>query len=282
MDWINEIAQIKKGHRKAALCVVVRTSGSTPRKIGAKMLVYETGMISGTIGGGNLEKKVIDQAVKQVEFNESKTFEHRLLQEHQMCCGGTVEVYIEPIQATSRLYIFGAGHTGKALIKLTSRFDFETTIIDDRKEYLDSITELNSKSMLIDFKQGLAHLNFDQNTFIVILTYDHALDRKILAHCLKQPRAYLGMIGSKRKIALTKKMFLKNELATEQELESVDMPMGININAEGPHEIAVSILAKLIEVKNGKKSSHSNRSISGDWEGDCETLGEGELHHNSR
>lgn len=251
MNLFNEIETLKNSGINAALCIIVQTKGSTPRKVGAKMIVKEDGSIRGTIGGGNLEKKVIENALKQLKDNESKLYKHDLLHQHSMCCGGSVEVYIEPIQKMNKLYIFGAGHTGNALAKYAHELNFEIYVIDDRKEYLDKITIEGVNKLNLDYKKVLSSLPFDNNTYITIMTYEHAHDRDILAYCIKQPYAYLGMIGSKRKIELTKKMFKEGKLATKKELEKVDMPMGINIKAEGPEEIAISILSKLIEIKNG-------------------------------
>jgi len=240
-----------ENNRNAAYCVIVQTKGSTPRKVGAKMIVYEDGSINGSIGGGNLEKKVIENAIQQIKDQEAKLFKHDLLHQHNMCCGGTVEIYIEPIKKMNRLYIFGAGHTGNALSIIANTLDFEVYVIDDRKQYLDEIKSKEINKLNLNYDKMLPSLPFDESTYIVIMTYEHTHDRDILAYCIKQANAYIGMIGSKRKIELTKKMFLDGKIATEKELEKVDMPMGINIHAEGPEEIAISILAKLIAIKNG-------------------------------
>ena len=251
MDSIYEkILEIKSRGHKAALCIVTATKGSTPRKIGSKMIVLESGSIHGTIGGGALEKEVIKNALKQIKLNDAKSFKHDLLQQHNMCCGGKMEVYIEPILNKRKLYIFGAGHTGQALSRLMVKLDFDVFLIDDRANFINAIDIANINKMNVKFDKALPSLPFDQSTFIVIMTYSHPVDRSILSYCLKQPFAYLGMIGSKRIVKMTKKMFTEGEMATTKELSRVDMPMGIDINAEGPEEIALSIAAKLVEIKN--------------------------------
>ncbi|PCJ27846.1 MAG: xanthine dehydrogenase [Flavobacteriales bacterium] len=251
MNLLNEIETIRKGNKKAVLCIIVQTKGSTPRKVGAKMIVKEDGSILGTIGGGNLEKTVIENGLQQIKKNEAKLYKHDLLHQHSMCCGGSVEIYIEPIQKMNKLYIFGAGHTGNSLAKIAADMNFDIYVIDDRKDYLNDINSEGINKMSLDYKKVLPSLPFDKNTYIVIMTYEHSHDRDILSYCIKQPYAYLGMIGSERKVKLTKKMFTEGKLATKKELDKVDMPMGIDINAEGPEEIAISILAKLIAIKNG-------------------------------
>jgi len=215
----NKILSLQKQNIKLALCTIVQTKGSTPRKLGAKMIVKEDGNIVGTIGGGNLEKKVIENALKQIEENKPNLFKHDLLHQHNMCCGGTVEIYIEPIHKMNRLYIFGAGHTGKALAKLADGLDFDIFIIDDRKAYLDDINIEGINKLHLDYKKVLPTLPFDNNTYITIMTYDHAHDRDILSFCIKKPYAYMGMIGSQRKIEITKKMFLEGGIASKEELQ---------------------------------------------------------------
>jgi xanthine dehydrogenase accessory factor len=250
MNLYTEIDKLRCSNKAAAICTIVNTKGSTPRKVGAKMVVKEDGSIYGSIGGGNLEKKVIENALIQITQNEPKLFKHDLLHQHNMCCGGSVEIYIEPIKKMNRLYIFGAGHTGKALAQFANQLDFDIYVIDDRKDYIDNIETEGINKLNLDYQKVLPSLPFDKNTYVVIMTYEHAHDRDILAYCMNQPNAYLGMIGSQRKVELTKKMFIEGQLATTKTLEKIDMPMGLNIGAESPEEIAISILAKLIEIKN--------------------------------
>ncbi|MEI6593997.1 MAG: XdhC family protein [Bacteroidota bacterium] len=246
------IGVAQKESDSVALCTIVSTKGSSPRKTGSKMLVYEDGRIEGTIGGGDLEKKVIENALAVLIKREAKIFKHDLLNQHDMCCGGTVEIFIEPILKKNKLYIFGAGHTGQALAKFAIDFGFEVVLIDDRKEYLNDCKLDEVNKMNLPHQQALSVLPFDENVFICIMTYSHPMDREILGFCIKKPFAYLGMIGSQRKVEMTKKMFVEGLNISEHDLAKVDMPMGIDILAEGPDEIAISILAKLIEVKNGK------------------------------
>jgi xanthine dehydrogenase accessory factor len=245
-----EILSAVNGNKKAALCTVISSKGSTPRKVGAKMIVYEDSRIYGTIGGGDLEKKVIENAKNIIRTGKYSVFKHDLLNQHGMCCGGFVEIFIEPIMNKKRLFIFGAGHTGQALAQIASLLEFEIFLIDDRKEYLDSCELHGVNKMYLEHSKALQALSFDDNTFIVITTYSHQIDRDILAFCLKKPFAYLGMIGSKRKINVTKDMFLNGDIGTPDDIQKVHMPIGMDISAETPQEIAVSILAEIIQIKN--------------------------------
>jgi xanthine dehydrogenase accessory factor len=245
-----EILSIYRSGKKAALCLITSTKGSTPRKAGAKMIVLEDGSVHGSIGGGNLEKQVIQDALDVIKQQKPGTFKHDLLHQHSMCCGGTVEIYIEPIMNVNKLYIFGAGHTGKALAKFASELDFQIVVIDDRDEFISSINIPDVNKLNLPHNLALPMLPFDDNTYIAILTYDHSIDRDILSFCINKPHAYLGMIGSQRKVNVTRKMFLEAGIGTLEDLEKVNMPIGIDINAHTPEEIAISILAEIIKVKN--------------------------------
>jgi len=245
-----KIAEAENSKQKSALCIIINTKGSTPRKKGAKMLVLEDGKISGTIGGGTLEMKVIEDALKVIKNKKPSTFSHALVHDHGMCCGGTVEIFIEPIVNRKKLYIFGAGHIGNALTIFAKELDFNVSVIDEREDAFydwnpNGATLINKKH-----KTAFKKLTFDENTFITVITHNHAYDREIVTHCARQPHAYLGMIGSQRKVEVAKKTFRAGKILTEKEMENIDWPMGIAIEAQTPEEIAISILAKLIDVRS--------------------------------
>lgn len=260
MNVWTKIASVPTSGKKAVLCTVVAVSGSTPRHAGAKMLVYEDGSIDGTIGGGNLEKNVIQNALNQLKLNQPKLYRHDLLHQHNMCCGGTVEIFIEPLMPQKKLYIFGAGHTGQALASLALNTDFEVYLFDDRKEYIDQVNDQRINKLCAEIRNTLPLLPFDEYTYAVIATYEHSLDRDILSYCIGKPHAYLGMIGSQRKILMTKKMFTDAGIATTEQVEKVHMPIGINIHAEDPFEIAISIMSELISFKNSTSNFKANKN----------------------
>jgi xanthine dehydrogenase accessory factor len=249
-DILIKIAEIKKSGKKAAMCIIVETNGSSPRKAGSKMIVFDDKTIDGTIGGGSLEFRVIEDAMKVISGNQPQKLIYDLEEDLKMHCGGTAEVYIEPLLPNSNLYIFGAGHIGKALHKYASDFGFNIILIDHRKEITDGI-DLNEAGLIFEeYITAAQKLNFSENDYIVIVTPKHAFDEEVLAICAKKTFRYLGMIGSKTKVALARKRFLDKNILTEKELEKVDMPIGIKFNAQTPEEIAISILAKLIDVRN--------------------------------
>lgn len=247
-----KITEVENSNKKAALCTIVMTKGSAPRKTGAKMLVYINGSIDGTIGGGALEKKVIEQALEVLQNNTSKIVTHNLVSELSMCCGGTVELFIEPIMNRKKLYIFGAGHIGKTLAKFATDLDFNVTLIDERYEAFEDGDFSEFTLIKEHHATAIEKLNFDEQTFVVILTHNHAYDREILALTATKPHGYIGMIGSERKVTIAKKNIIASNILNEEEANTIDMPIGIEIEAITPQEIAISILAKLIDVRNKK------------------------------
>ena len=248
----HKLAELETSGENAALCTVVNTSGSTPRKTGAKMIVLSNRRIFGSVGGGELEMRVIDQAVDVIEKKKPAIFRHTLLHDHGMCCGGTVEIFIEPVVKRKKLFVFGAGHIGKALAGFAAALDFAVSIIDGRDEVFDHWDSSNITTIQKKHKIAIKELQFDPDTFVAVITHNHAYDREIVAQCATLPHAYLGMIGSMRKVEMAKKSFRAGKLLTEKQMEGIDWPMGVNIKVQTPEEIAISILAKLIDVRSGE------------------------------
>lgn len=217
------------------------------------MLVYGNGSIEGTIGGGALEKAVIAQALDVLKDKKARTVKHNLVTDLAMCCGGSVELFIEPIMNKQHVYIFGAGHIGKALAKFATELDFGVTLIDERYDAFDGLNVPEATRIQSHHATAIAELVFNENAYVVILTHDHAYDREILALCSKQEHAYIGMVGSDRKVAIAKRNLISANILTEAEVEKIDMPIGVDIHAVTPSEIAISILARLIDVRNKNK-----------------------------
>jgi xanthine dehydrogenase accessory factor len=249
-DILSSIEQIKCSGKKAALCIIIETRGSSPRKAGSKMIVYENENIEGTIGGGSLELRVIEDAQQVISSGHPRKFNYELEEDLAMNCGGYAEVYIEPILPKAQLYIFGAGHIGKALIKYAPDFGFDIKLIDHRENIFDSDVPKNISFLNEAYVSAANSFEFNTSSYIVIVTPKHAYDEEVMAICAKKEFAYLGMIGSKVKIAKARKRMLGENILTEEQLNKVNMPIGVKFNAQTPEEIAVSILAKLIDVKN--------------------------------
>jgi xanthine dehydrogenase accessory factor len=262
-----EIIQDEIQNNKAvSLVTVVEVEGSAPQRVGAKMLVSSSGeLLWGTIGGGTIESMALQQALVQLN-NQTPLLKKYELNEsgHKdstgMLCGGTMQLYFENFGTTTRTYIFGAGHITQQLLPLLSNLGFTSTVIDDRLEYLeDKIkAKLPVETLSGVLPEMIKSIQFDPGSYVIIVTYSHDLDEKILHYLLTEKQSevanlkYLGMIGSKRKI---KEIFskLRDKGVERNLLDIVHAPIGIPIGSQTPEEIAVSIAAQLIAIRNSEE-----------------------------
>jgi xanthine dehydrogenase accessory factor len=254
-EIFNDLKTVIEQGIPAVLCVVTGTTGSTPRKAGSKMLVFQDGTSKGTVGGGSVEFQTIQDALKIICVGLPFTKRFHLEEDLKMHCGGSMEIYFEPIGCLPKLYIFGGGHIGKALAGYATGLGFRPFVFDQREGIFDDWNLPGVEIQIGDFLQIIDALTFDANTYIAIVTHKHDFDETVLLACLAHEFAYLGMIGSKRKVAEIRKNALEIHNITESQLNKVDMPIGIPFAAETPAEIAISIIAKMIDVKNTLKKS---------------------------
>jgi len=251
-DILFQLHELHQQGKPFVLCLVTETQGSTPRKEGARMIVFSDGSIMGTIGGGSVELKAITEAKMVLENGKVYKKKFQLEQDLQMQCGGNMEIYFEPFFELLKLYIFGAGHVGREVGRFAREFGFSVIFIDHRPEIYKEFESDYAKCIADDYVQSLSTFNLSARDFIVITTPKHEYDEKLVEQLAKEKLAYLGMIGSKRKVAEARKRLLIEKTLTEDQLDFVDMPIGIPFHAETPAEIAISIMAKLIDVKNRK------------------------------
>jgi len=256
-DVFQKLADIEKGGMQAALAIVVRTKGSTPRKAGAKMIVMEDGSILGTLGGGGLEKKVIEESLEAMKTGRAKLTSFTLEESLDMMCGGEIEIYIEPIIRPERLVVFGAGHITKALTPLMRSVGFRVTVVDDNPEALrhdrsGDMGEIHPEDME-SYAEGLPP---DSNTYIVILTRGFSKDKAVLQHIIGKDFRYVGMIGSEKKIRTIEEDLISNGIAKEH-FTKLHAPIGLDIGAETPEEIALSIATEIISVRRGKPTGRT-------------------------
>jgi len=254
MDIFEEIHNRQVAGRPFALATIVKTAGASPRSAGAKMLVFPDGTISGTIGGGKFEKLVVDDCLRLMESGQKHllkrySFTPKGEDATGMACGGEAEVFMEAFTGPNRLIIFGGGHICRELVRLAEGSDFAITVIDDRPDILDGYEPPVSVIQTDDaYHEHFPSL--DRSCYVVIVTRSHSFDRVILEQVVQHDCAYIGMIGSKRKIAGLYSALEKSGIERSR-LERVHAPIGMDIKGEGPYEIAVSILAELIAAKNG-------------------------------
>jgi len=251
-NFYKKIYDIQQSGLAAALCTIIETSGSTPRKAGTKMIVFTDESVFGTIGGGNLEQAVIKQAIKCINDNFCGVFEYNFNTKNKDNCGGNSKVFIEPLNTYKKLYIFGAGNVGSFLAKTASQVNFAVTLIDDRKNIFDNFSEKNIKLVNSDFNSFIENTQFDKNSFICLTTYKHSIDEILAGKCLKLDVAYIGMLGGKNKINTIKNNLIGNNIVSKQEFIKLHTPIGVDIACETPQEIAIAILAQLIDIRNKK------------------------------
>ncbi len=249
--------EIKNQQKRGAICIVTDTTGSTPRKHGSKMIVFEDGTIYGSIGGGSVEKDVAVKAVSLISAGKPAKFTFNLEDDLGMHCGGTMEVYIEPINPAQKLLVFGAGHIGKAVALFARELDFSVHIIDPRENIFTEDMLRDHHCINKDYFQAIEEFPFDENTYGIIVTPKHLYDEEILGKIARKPHAYVGMLGSSRKVEMAKKRFLEEKILTREEIDAVDMPIGLKFKVQTPQEIAVSILAKVIDVRNSRNNNNS-------------------------
>lgn len=258
-EIIEKTLEVIRGTIPAVLCLVVETKGSTPRKAGSRMLVFPDGSVNGSVGGGSVEREVIRIALEVMGkgIPEKRTFQ--LESDLEMHCGGYMEVFIEPVNPAPKLYVFGAGHIGRAIVRYARDFGFTVTVIDHREGIFRDTLFAGCTILNQDYFTAIGTLSFDQLTYCVIVTPKHEFDEQILGTVAHLEHAYIGMLGSERKVAVARKHFLEAGTLTEGQLDAIDMPIGIPFHAETPEEIAISILAKLIDVKNRRMNPRNKK-----------------------
>lgn len=246
------IVELQTSHQPAALCTVVHSSGSTPRHATSKMLVYPQGRILGTVGGGELENRVISEALESLSDGKPRLLQYNLTDPSRGdvgVCGGQVEVFVEPILPEPTLVVIGGGHVGKAVAHLAKWLGFQVAVSDDRPEFCTPEANPDADQFFnCTIAELPLQLNINAQTYLVLTTRGSNVDVPGLPTLLESPAAYIGVIGSRRRWSETVKGL--NEIGiTDEQVKRVHSPMGLGIGAETPEEIAVSILAEVLMVK---------------------------------
>lgn len=253
MDLYEEIVALRKSGRKGAVATITNVRGSIPSFQTAKMLVRDDGSIVGTIGGGCVEADVWQAAREVIEQERPRTLTFNLNENPSsdtgLVCGGTLEVFIEPVLPVSELFIFGAGHVAFNLYKVAAIAGFNVSVIDDRSAYANRERFPDAHQVIAEeFDSALSKLEISEGAYMVIVTRGHHDDMRILKWAVDQPARYLGMIGSKRKI-LTIYKELESQGVPASKFENVHAPIGLEIGAVTPEEIAVAIVAEMIATR---------------------------------
>jgi xanthine dehydrogenase accessory factor len=264
MDLFEEIVRMRRAGQRGALATIVHTNGSIPSYESSRMLVREDGSSAGTVGGGCVEadvwaaaKEVMQkEAPRKLVFhlNNEATYDNGLI------CGGTVEIFIEPILPQPIVYLFGGGHVSTAVAKAAQSAGFGVAVIDDREAFANAQRFPMAQEIYTSFDDAFAKLKPNSSSYLVIVTRGHKEDMRVLAWAVRTPARYIGMIGSKRKV-LSVYRALEKEGYRMDEFQRVFAPMGLDIGALSPEEIALSIVAELVAVRRNVVSAAHKKLV---------------------
>ena len=257
-DIFEEVATLRREHKPAALATVVGGEKGSPGKTGFRMLVYPDGKISGTVGGGLLEAKVREEALRCISDKKPRLLELALDDESAdnigVLCGGKVQVFVEPVQGSSTVYVFGGGHIAVPLVQFAKTLEFTVVVVDDRQDFANKERFPQADEVKVgEFANVTKFVDFSEGDCVVIITRGHAHDETVLKECLSKARlpGYIGMIGSREKIARTFAN-LREQGISQELLGKVKAPIGLDIGAKTPAEIALSIIAEIVAYKYGR------------------------------
>lgn len=243
--------------RELAIATVISSQGSTPRREGTKMIVFQDGSIYGTIGGGVLENRIIELSLEAIKEGRSHSVNCPLdSDELKMVCGGTVDIFIDVYKSKPKFLLVGGGHVGHAIYRFASMLDYSIRVFEDREEFLTKERfPLADELILGDMQKSLEEYPIDENTYIVITTRGHTTDVQALEAVVHSNAKYIGAMGSKKKI-ITMMKILKEKGISDEVLNKVYAPIGLKISGESPEEIAFSILAEIEVIKNNGELVH--------------------------
>jgi xanthine dehydrogenase accessory factor len=241
--------------QRGALATVVRVSGSTPQQPGARLLLREDGSTVGTVGGGAIEKAVVEALERALSSGTPELLVRDLTQDLGMCCGGRMEVFVEPLLPSPRLWLLGAGHVAKPTAALARTVGFDVFVVDEREE-LNNVERFPQCQLLLDDpSDALRRHPLDARDWVLIVTHDHQLDERALESAAGNQARYIGLVGSRRKVfRLVERVLAKRQ--GDLPVERVFAPVGLDIGAVTPEEIAVSIVAELVALRRGRPAPH--------------------------
>ena len=266
MDVYDELIRLRKLGQKCAIATIVQVRGSIPSFESAKLLVREDGSMIGTIGGGCVEAEVWNAAREVMESEKPKHMSFNLGQDaaydNGLICGGQLDVFVEPVIPAPSAIIFGAGHISKSLCKVANLAGFATTIVDNREAFANRARFPEADEIFAEeYEEVFPKLTVHDSTYLIIVTRGHRDDMRVLHWAATTPSRYVAMIGSKRKVISVIKELEKEGLSREQ-LDRIYAPMGLEIGAISPEEIAISVAAEMIAVRRNPKSGWRSLSMS--------------------
>ena len=266
MDLFKEIVRLRRLGQKCALATIVQVNGSIPSYESAKLLVREDGSMAGTIGGGCVEAEVWNAAREVIETEKPKHLTFSLNQDaaydEGLICGGQLNVFVEPIVPQPRAIIFGAGHVSKSLAQVAQLAGFGVTVADDREQFANRERFPDAEEVhAAEYEELFPKLDVNPNCYLIIVTRGHRDDMRVLRWALSTNARYIAMIGSKRKTISIIKEFEKEGIPRDR-FANVHAPMGLEIGAITPEEIAISVAAEMIAVRRQPPSAWRSISMS--------------------
>jgi xanthine dehydrogenase accessory factor len=267
MGLYERLAALERDGGMAVLATVIRTRGSVPRREGAKMLVLADGTREGTIGGGEMEALVIEEARQVFKNGKPRIHTYSFVDPQDGdvgVCGGEMEVFMEAVNPSPKLVIVGGGHVGKAVAHLAAWLGFRVVVVDDRAEYATPEAVPEAHEYIHSGPQGFADAaEIHTDTYVVLTTRGVDIDVQALPGLLDTPAAFIGVIGSRRRWETTAQQLTESGISAGK-LQRVVSPIGLELNAETPEEIAVSILAQIIMLRgggSGERMAHTPQSV---------------------
>lgn len=252
MTLFRTIAELEHMGEPVAVATIVRSQGSVPRHDGSKMLIYPDGRIDGTIGGGDMEGRVIKEALAALKDGETRVLSYafRDVQKGDVgVCGGEVEVFVEPILPKPQVIIAGGGHVGKAVAHLAHWLGFRVVVSDDRAEFATPEAVPSADEHIVCALSELpSRTRIDANSYVLLTTRGMPVDIEGLPALLETSAAYIGVIGSRRRWEVCVEKLRANGMSND-DIARITSPIGIELNAESPEEIAVSIMAEIIMLR---------------------------------
>ncbi|SMP51966.1 XdhC family protein [Anoxynatronum buryatiense] len=259
INVLKRVTEEMTGNRSVALITVTEATGSTPGKTGAMMAVLADGTSYGTVGGGKLEGEVTKTARECLKTGEDRLLNYHLKDDAAgigMQCGGDAQVFIKVFRPQNQLILVGGGHIAQALYHLGMMLGFRVTVVEDRKEFASRERFPEAEQLLLgDMGELMASMPLNNGSYVVIVSRGHQMDELALRAVLGKPAAYVGMIGSRTKVAHTVKS-LRETGVSEEQIRQVYMPIGLDLGGQRPEEIAVSIMAQIMSVKYGTTPRH--------------------------
>jgi xanthine dehydrogenase accessory factor len=266
MDVFEELVRLRRLGQKCAIATIVQVRGSIPSYESAKLLVREDGSMIGTIGGGCVEAEVWNAAREVMETEKPRHLSFNLGQDaaydNGLICGGQLDVFVEPVLPQPGAFVFGAGHISKSISKISNLAGFSTTIVDNREAFANRERFPEAADVYADeYEDVFPKLSVNETSYIIIVTRGHRDDMRVLRWAITTTARYIAMIGSKRKVINVIKELQKEGIAPEN-FERVFAPMGLEIGAISPEEIAVSVVAEMIAVRRNAEANWRTLSKS--------------------